>query len=421
MSRGLFTNSVSRRDFIRSELLSSGEAVKEVFVATAFFTEAELLHGLADGGVSIRLVVRLGFPTSPHALSKVLRLKNIQVRYFSVPSFHPKLYIFGTRRALVGSANLTQVAILSNQEIVVTIDSEDERFMALANVFAEYWSKAKVLTEEDLRRYSLQYGDHQRIAKDIERLQDQLDRQIGRHAFPNIERGYLTENVFLALYRRTYQECVAAFRTITEAYVALGQRKFAPSQYPLRLELGLFINFVRDVHASGDSWQSMPKGWNEKHQLRLRTQAQKWHDRALTDFEREVVFERYPRLRQIFVTREHLLGTSDEELFKGLLTISSFQDRYRFFLGGLPALRATFFETNEGARIRRSLAHLVFDAGDPIERMAALIFNPIYKLNHFGQANVQELIGWTHDELPVINGRTTKILRYYGFEIEQLA
>lgn len=39
----------------------------------------------------------------------------------------------------------------------------------------------------------------------------------------------------------------------------------------------------------------------------------------------------------------------------------------------------------------------------------------------FGQSNVQELIGWINKEnLPVINDRTTKVLRYFGFDVRQL-
>ncbi len=47
--------------------------------------------------------------------------------------------------------------------------------------------------------------------------------------------------------------------------------------------------------------------------------------------------------------------------------------------------------------------------------MADVIYNTDYKLRAFGVANVQVLIGWHNNiDLPVVNGRTTKILRYFG-------
>ena len=56
-----------------------------------------------------------------------------------------------------------------------------------------------------------------------------------------------------------------------------------------------------------------------------------------------------------------------------------------------------------------------------VRRMADLIYVQDYKLNHFGVANVQELVGWYNQEdLPVVNGRTTKMLRYFGFDVRQV-
>jgi hypothetical protein len=63
----------------------------------------------------------------------------------------------------------------------------------------------------------------------------------------------------------------------------------------------------------------------------------------------------------------------------------------------------------------------LYGKGDIVKRMADLIYDSSYKLNEFGQSNVQELVGWINkEELPVINGRTTKVLRYYGFDVRQL-
>ena len=51
----------------------------------------------------------------------------------------------------------------------------------------------------------------------------------------------------------------------------------------------------------------------------------------------------------------------------------------------------------------------------------SVIFNPEYKLNQFDQANGQELIGWiSKGDLPIIIDRTTKILRYFGSNVQQL-
>jgi len=87
----------------------------------------------------------------------------------------------------------------------------------------------------------------------------------------------------------------------------------------------------------------------------------------------------------------------------------------------MPTWKSQFIAVNDAKRVRDSLEYLVFGSDSVEQRMANLIFNPEYKLVEFGRANVQELIGWCNrEQLPVINGRTTKVLRFLGSEVAQL-
>jgi HKD family nuclease len=73
-----------------------------VYIAVAFFTESSVVESLIANGCHVRLVFRLGFPTNPSALQELMELPNVEVRYFTGHSFHPKIYIFGEKAALVG-------------------------------------------------------------------------------------------------------------------------------------------------------------------------------------------------------------------------------------------------------------------------------------------------------------------------------
>lgn len=424
MTTGLFTNSNSRRDFVRNELCISDKSIHEIFIASAFFTEADIIQDLATNDRTIRLIVRLGFPTSPEALAKIMRLKSVQVRYYSDHSFHPKLYIFGDRKALVGSANLTRAALDSNQEVVVSIGADDERFSELASVFSEYWSFAKVLTENVLNKYSEIYKQHAKAEKAVADLDDEIEQQIGAHVFHNIGRSQekqTAENIFLDSYRKTYQESVAAYRHVYDIYRSIGQRKFTDDVIPLRLELDSFLSFVRDTYTSGESWAETPLGWNDARGLQVEECVKEWHKASRPYFEETIVFKKYPSILKAFSNAETILATDDDTLFEALSTVHSFHDRLRFFDGGLSGVRKAFFSSNSADQIRTSLAYLIFGADEVEVRMANLIFNPEYKLNNFGQANVQELVGWINtQDLPVINGRTTKVLRYFGLDVRQL-
>lgn len=92
---GLWTNRNSLSDFVQNGLLLYRPDVTSIYAAVAFFTESDVVNELAHSSCHVRLVVRLGFPTSPNALSAIINNANIELRYYSDKSFHPKLYILG--------------------------------------------------------------------------------------------------------------------------------------------------------------------------------------------------------------------------------------------------------------------------------------------------------------------------------------
>ncbi len=139
MVDGLYTNRSIHKDFVYNALSRLARNGQNLYIAVAYFTETDVVEHLIDKGCHIRLIVRLGYPTNPDALLKILRKPSIEIRFFTDRSFHPKLYIFGDQEALVGSANLTRSAIMSNQEVMVSIAGGDERLNELATLFSEYW------------------------------------------------------------------------------------------------------------------------------------------------------------------------------------------------------------------------------------------------------------------------------------------
>ncbi|MGL5005577.1 MAG: alcohol dehydrogenase, partial [Casimicrobium sp.] len=230
-----------------------------------------------------------------------------------------------------------------------------------------------------------------------------------------------TEALFLETFKKTYQECVSAFNIVMEAYAAVGYRKADESVIPLRIEIDSFISFVRDRKTQGESWKVSPlRSAKEQHEF-ITGLVHEWRLIEWPHFETEIVGEWYPRLCRAFESADSVLNATDDTLVDALSTLHSFYERLRFNEGGLAAWKRKFLTINEPDRIRQTLAYLVFGK-DPVEvRMANTIFSADYKLKEFGRASVQELIGWRNREnLPIINGRTTKILRFFGSHVRQI-
>jgi len=422
--KGLYTNRSSRSDFVKNAISRLATPPCDVYIAIAFFTEANVIEDLLDKGCKVRLIVRLGFPTNPTAIERAMGNPSVQLRYFTGHSFHPKVYIFGDRTALVGSANLTQSAIQTNQEVVVSISSEDSRLNELASLFSDYWDQAKVMTPRVLADYKEIFQRYSRLQNEAHKLDEQILKKLGTIDFANIDRGkskQTKEQLFLDAYEKTYQETVSAFNVVREVYEELSYRRASPELIPLRLEIDSFISYVRDTHAQGEQWKMEPLRTGGDQRSFIRGFMEQWRATPWPHFEQTIVQTTYPRLIRVFKSSETIRGSTDDELFEALATLHSFHDRLRFHRGGLPTWKAQFPKLNDAKRVRETLAYVVFGPGDIVLRMANAIYNSDYKLEQFGQSNIQELIGWCNkEELPVINGRTTKILRFFGFDVRQL-
>ncbi|NPU86377.1 MAG: NgoFVII family restriction endonuclease [Syntrophaceae bacterium] len=424
MNLRIYTNNKLRSDFIFNGIDNLMRKTDTINIAVAFLTDTDILKELNKRGCNIRIIVRLGYPTLPYALENLLKMERVEARFYSDRTFHPKLYIFGSSGALVGSANLTKSAMFTNQEIMIQIDPEDNVFSQLLDVFSEYWAEANVLTKDIVKKYDDIYNQYKSLNGDESRLEEKVQKYIGKVIFSNITRdkeNKTKENIFIEDYRKTYQETVNAFRAVRSVYENVGARKVDEKHIPLRLEIDSFISFVREAHAKKDKWETTPIISGEKQIKQIRELIEEWHETPRLYFENTIVNENYPRLLSVFDSEDSICKSTPDEMFHALCTLHSFHDRLRYFDGGLDTLKNEFLGKNKIDKIKSSLSYLVFGKEDVIERMAKLIFDIEYKLNVFGQANVQELIGWQNkEELPVVNSRTTKVLRYLGFDVRQL-
>lgn len=425
MSQGLYTNTSDKSDFVRNAMVPyMNEEGGNIYIAVAYFTEHAVLSELAQGSNHLRIVLGLKYPTDPDALEKIVKLEKVEARYFTSQSFHPKLYIFGQREALVGSANLTKSALLTNQEIVVSIPGDDPRFGDLATLFSVYWRQARVLDPNVIEQYKSIYKRHQAAGASISKMGEEVKSEMGDVVYGNIDRGLNKEseqNVFIDDYRKSYQECVSAFNVVRAIYEDIGERKVGEDVIPLRVEIDSFFSFVRDFHAKGESYLQQPIVSGSLQESNIRTLIKEWLSTPWPHFEETIAKVNYPKITRYLSTPKAIEATSVDELFDVLCVAHSFHDRLRFYPGGLATLKEEFFAKNELSKIKSSLIYLLHGQDEVVVRMANLLYDNRYKINVFGRSNVQEIVGWCNDgDLPVVNGRTTKVLRYLGFEVEQL-
>ena len=123
------------------------------------------LLDLGSRNIKGRLVTStyLGF-NSPEAFRELLKFPNLEVRIFQDAGFHPKGYLFyGTEKVncIVGSSNLTQSALKTNQEWNISFgdDHDSDIIQEIVSQFDRQWQSSIPLDHQWLCEYESSYQE----------------------------------------------------------------------------------------------------------------------------------------------------------------------------------------------------------------------------------------------------------------------
>lgn len=389
-------------------------------LAAPFFSYSEPLLDCLNRGATIKLIVRLGPATNADELEKIRKHPNAFVRFYTSEGFHSKIYIFGEEVAIVGSANLTNSGMNSNSEACITVDATNPDFEEVCSLFSKYWADAKVYDEWAAKKYSQAWRTH---GKPPDPLVEAVRREFGNSAPPSIGVGLTPppkDRLFVDGYKRRYQTFLSAFLHLSARYARAGFRRVPETTIPLRIEIDQFLSWVRHEHASDERIATAEFKLGSALDDHVDQLIQQWRT-AARPYLFDTIPGNYRRIVESLGSKEVLAGADATTILDALQTCHAFDEQRRFHLGGLPTLRGTFIKDNGIRKIKETLDHLLFGPGDDTERLADSIYNHHYKLRHFGRSCAQELIGWVgKNELPVWNGRTSKSLRYLGYDVEMI-
>ena len=417
----LYTNT-SGKDSVRSAFHTNSQGVAEILIASPFFSYDAIFDDIfkLNNECMIRMIVRLGPATRPESLQKIIDNGKIQIRYFTSPQFHSKLYIFGDNVILVGSANLTSAGFQSNREICIEISHDDERFDSLLRLYNSYWVQADVLAKERLKEYSELYksknntfGEY-RFEKEVKNLFGDISPKEG----VQVDKKKISkEKLFLESYRRTYQEFYTSYKIVENIYKKDGRRQQPEEIVPLRIEIDQFFSFIREKYAKGDAWKMAPIISGREQEEIIKEKLDNWFSQRWNYLDNTIP-EHYKRINQTLSSKVHIKNANMEQIFNALDICHSIHDRFRFFLGGHETMKKVFTSENDLKQIQKVISYLLHGQDDFIKRMGTCIFDESYSINQIGRSAVQELLGWVNKEdIPICNGRTVKALRYLGLNV----
>ena len=156
-------------DYIREEL----DGCDEFIMSSAFITERGIKYFdmdffEMDSNVKGKILTTdYLFFTQPNALKILKKFPNIEIRLYQTENegnqgFHTKGYLFrkgNVWKGIVGSANLTELALTTNNEWNIKFTSLDdgELLLNFKKEFYQLWENADEVTESILKEYEILY------------------------------------------------------------------------------------------------------------------------------------------------------------------------------------------------------------------------------------------------------------------------
>ena len=419
MSR-IHTNGPSK-DYVIKPFERLAHEAKQIQLAAPYFTRHDPVVAAAKSGKSVRLLIGLNNATSPESVTAVVDVPNLQVRFLT-DRFHAKVYLFDGV-ALLGSSNLTDGGLIQNREAVVSLD-RDEDFDAVEEVralFVELWDAADVLTKEKARAFRIVHARVKQMGPDPK---TSIEDAVGRAHPPNVHVASLArsrERMFMEGLRRTvYEEYRPAFTEVTGLLDGAGYRRAELAGIGFLNETNRFLNWVRLSHVHGDTvWRTAPALTSEDRRVRVLALGADWAKASDNKVPASYVGT-LDDIRNAFASLGAVENAGRDGMTVGLLALHAFYEQSRFVKGGASNLPGAFWTANgnDVPNVTRTLGHLLHGPGDFVERLHDTLYDPAYKLGHFGLYCALELFGTMRpDVCPPVNGRMAKALRFLGFTV----
>jgi len=392
---------------LKEEIERLANQSDRIDLATAFFTESNLIKQWSENEIIVRLLFSFRPPTSFCSLKEIQSAKNVEINFLG-NDFHSKFIIFYKNDqsfgAIIGSSNFTSGGLLKNIE--TNIYTEERKILKdLEKHYDDLTGDSNLLQPTDLAEYKLIYKNW--LAKQPK--ENKISKKFEKKTTSNrTKRGKKPQIIKVAREYHQYWKIVDEIKDVL--------KDVAESAYPnipIYLILDHFWHYVKII------WHNETKrklsDINQKEEIiELFKKYIKWN----RDSEESILPKDMARLSkdvfQIYLSKENIHRLTEEQakqIFGGLHSTNMSIQRFK--------ADDLFITENGMAKIRNSLSYLIHSNDDIELKIHNLIKNPKYKLKRFGSSGVQELNGWTKPrEYPIRNEKSNDAIEILGYLID---
>jgi len=397
-----FMVSNSEQSSVEDFLHDVSKFCDEVKFAVAYCSQIDIILRWLKKKVKVLGIVALQYPTNPRALRKLLPHPSwVEIKFYD-SRFHSKFCIFMKHNkpigALVGSSNLTNGGLSLNIETNIYI-TDNDYLAELTQHFKEIWENAALLSPDDVDSYELNY---KRIKKDQNKAITKQKAYERRYVKPRF--GIQPRVIKEGLDYYKFWKCVDDVKSTVG--------RISKKEWP-RIPVYLAIDHF---------WHWIVKIWDHKGVRRIASDVN-YRRRMLPVLFRQYI--KWDRLLQKWTSQlrtrsRYFYSRLNPKAIKHLSKADACDIYSNLYSGDMRTRRFSanklFVKDNPIAKIRRSLDYLLWSSDDVARRISALLRYPRYKLRHFGSSNIQELLGWIHQNMPIRNEKANKAVEMLGYK-----
>jgi len=379
----------------------------QIDIATAFFTESDLIKKWSEQDIKVNLLVSLRPPTNYYSLKKLQSAKNVEMNFLG-KEFHSKFIIFYKEGFIIGvilgSSNFTSGGLVNNVE--TNIYTEDKKILdELKKHFNELIDNSNLLQPSDLEEFK-------QIFKNWEKGQDKYNSELKKFKRKITQnRTKRNKKPRISKIARQYFDYWKIVDEIRDLIKDIAKKEH-PS-IPSYLILDHFWHYIKVFWHKETGITLTEK--NQKQIIpKLFKDYIKWHREFEEDNYPNYMADLSKNVFKIYLSKKNidkLTESQARQIFGGLH--SSRMPIQRFNADDL------FIALNGMPKIRKSLNYLIHSNDEMDLRIHNLIKNPEYKLEKLGSSGVQELNGWTKPKkYPIRNKKADDAIKILGYNLE---
>ncbi len=389
----IFTNTEEKgKDRLASFLNREAARSNLARIATAYFTHPGLRNTFFLKP-EVRLIVGVRGAVDVSELRRLLKQENVSIRYY-YRHFHPKLYIFSSGVAVVGSSNFTYPGLGSdtskhaNRECNIATN-DVEVLSQVSDYFDALWENAGLVTEDTVNQI-------ESLSKQVSSITIEADKayEAAKH-YLDFEVYQLSSSLQDV---GKYDEFTKEFAELVLLYRdELGSL----SELPDYLEIDQFLSWLYD------NYREDPAGPIHSKQERAQT-VRRYLRMFQEDADREHKYFDHVRQNPLYIekllTKASIASLTEDEARTIALNIQSLGARYADI----------FLKENNLQSIRRTFDYLLFGSDDVKVRLRECLQGR-YKLKIFAESRARELLGWAANDYPIWNHRVALSMSILGY------